>query len=180
MPSLQEQLLKAGLADEKKAKQINKEKRKKARQMPHGAGAGEEVKLATQQARAAKAEHDRELDRQQQARAEEKAIQAQIRQLIEVNRVARSGRGFDLPYQFVHGSKIKKIHVSQAQQDQLAKGQLALAELGGSYELVPATVAEKIGQRDAQRIVLKNATDRQAIEEDDPYADYQIPDDLMW
>jgi hypothetical protein len=60
--------------------------------------------------------------------------------------------------------------------------------LGGSYELLPSQAAEKIMQRDAQVIVLLNRNDSVGMDEsgdesgdeDDPYADYQIPDDLMW
>ena len=35
-------------------------------------------------------------------------------------------------------------------------------------------------QRDAQVIVLLNRNESVEVDEDDPYADYQIPDDLMW
>jgi uncharacterized protein YaiL (DUF2058 family) len=52
--------------------------------------------------------------------------------------------------------------------------------LGGEYELLPAAAAEKIMQRDASVIVLLNRDERATVDEDDPYADYQIPDDLMW
>ena len=43
---------------------------------------------------------------------------------------------------------------------------------------MPTTVAEKIRQRDEAAVVLLN--DRNVQDEDDPYADYPIPDDLMW
>ena len=45
--------------------------------------------------------------------------------------------------------------------------------------LVPAAVAEKITQRQAESIVVLNAKQQQE-DEDDPYADFKIPDDLMW
>ena len=70
--------------------------------------------------------------------------------------------------------------MTQALQKELIKGQIAIAKLGESYELVPAPVAQKIQQRDESLIVLLNTKSTDAIEEDDPYADYQIPDDLMW
>lgn len=183
MASLQEQLLKAGLADAKKAKQINKEKRKQAKQAPKGQQQVDEAKLAAKQALAEKAERDRELNRQRQEQAEQRAIAAQIKQLIEMNRVPRpkpSGGDEDIAYQFAHGKKIKKIYVTKKLQEQLVRGLLAIVELDGSYELVPAKVAEKIALRDAGRILVKNDSASDAVDEDDPYADYQIPDDLMW
>jgi uncharacterized protein len=52
--------------------------------------------------------------------------------------------------------------------------------MANDYELLPAAAAEKIMQRDALVIVLLNRNEQAAVDEDDPYASYQIPDDLMW
>ncbi|WP_210450506.1 DUF2058 family protein, partial [Pantoea ananatis] len=41
-------------------------------------------------------------------------------------------------------------------------------------------VADKIAQRDAESIVLNSALSQEEQDEDDPYADFKIPDDLMW
>lgn len=46
--------------------------------------------------------------------------------------------------------------------------------------IIPASVADKITQRDADSIVLNNALSQEEQDEDDPYADFKIPDDLMW
>ena len=46
--------------------------------------------------------------------------------------------------------------------------------------MIPLQVAEKIRERDdGHFIVIAEQTDGQ-MDEDDPYAAYQIPDDLMW
>ena len=50
---------------------------------------------------------------------------------------------------------------------------------GGGYEIIPREAALKIQERDASRIVLLN-THVEEPDADDPYAAYQIPDDLMW
>lgn len=172
--SLKDQLMKAGLADAKKARRAEHEKR----QMAKDPGAETAQKLA-EKAMADKAERDRELNRQQQAEKEQKAIAAQIRQLVERHRIARAGG--DVAYQFTDAKKIKKLYVTAAQQSQLANGQVAIVRLGEGHELVPAVVAEKIRQRDAAIVVLLNSRkDAAAADEDDPYAAYQIPDDLMW
>ena len=47
------------------------------------------------------------------------------------------------------------------------------------YEVIPAVVAEKILLRDAASIV-SNTVSQLEAGEDDPYADYKVPDDLMW
>ncbi|HBP97063.1 MAG TPA: DUF2058 domain-containing protein, partial [Pantoea agglomerans] len=48
------------------------------------------------------------------------------------------------------------------------------------YAIIPASVADKIAQRDASAIVLNSALSEEAQDEDDPYADFKVPDDLMW
>jgi uncharacterized protein YaiL (DUF2058 family) len=178
MSSLRDQLLKAGVVDQKKAQQLKKEQRKEARQQPKGQPRVDENREQALRALAEKAERDREINRRQQAQAEQKAIQAQVVQLITMNRISRQGG--DVPYQFADGKKIKKIHVTSKLQQQLINGQLAIARLKEGYELVPAAVAEKIRQRSDSAIALLNSRQVGGPAEDDPYADYQIPDDLMW
>jgi uncharacterized protein len=95
-----------------------------------------------------------------------------------MNRIARE-RG-DVAYQFKDGTTIKKIYITQQLQKDLINGRLAIAKLANDYELLPAAAAEKIMQRDESVIVLLNRDERAVVDEDDPYAAYQIPDDLMW
>lgn len=178
MASLQDQLLKAGIVDSKKAKQIVKEKRKESKSQPKGHAQVDEAREQARRVLADKAQRDRELNRQRQAISEKKAIQAQIIQLVRMNRIDRAGG--DVPYQFVDGSKIKKIHVTSRLQNELSRGRIAIARLAGGYELLPAAAARKIMQRDESAIVLLITGDSAAVSEDDPYAQYQVPDDLMW
>jgi uncharacterized protein YaiL (DUF2058 family) len=178
MASLQEQLLKAGMVDAKKAKEIKKEQRKQAKQVPKGQAVVNETREQVEKARLEKVERDREMNRRQQEVAEHKAIAAQIRQLVDMNRIDR-GRG-ETAYQFVDGSKIKKMYVTAPLLEQLSRGQVALVKIRETYELVPTVVADKISQRDESVVLVQNRPGEQAIDEDDPYADYQIPDDLMW
>ena len=180
MASLQEQLLQAGIVDQKKAKKISKEKRKAARSQPKGQAQVDETKEQAQRSLAEKAERARELNRRQQALNEQKAIRAQIIQLIKMNRIERAGG--DMPYQFTDGKKIKKLHVNRKLHDELSRGRVAIAKLEDSYELLPAPAARKIMQRDEAAIVLLNTSQATTadVAEDDPYAEYQIPDDLMW
>lgn len=178
MASLQDQLLKAGVIDQKKAKAIKKEKTKQARQQLKGKPVVDESKAAAQQALAAKAARDREINRQKEAEAEARALRAQIAQLVSMNRIDR-GNG-DVPYQFTDDRKIKKIHITTRLQQQLVSGVIAIVRFDEGYELVPASVADKIRQRDEKTVVLHNTRSSSEIEEDDPYAEFQIPDDLMW
>ncbi len=173
--SLQSQLLKSGLADQKRVKKIHQQ------QLEAGKKAKDETKEAVAQAMALKAERDRGLNRQKKEEMERKAIGAQIKQLIEAHRIDR--KGGEMHYQFTDQGKIKKIYVTDVLLNQLVKGQSAIVRFSDAYELVPTVVAEKIALRDADSIVVLNtrmATTTQEVAEEDPYANYQIPDDLMW
>lgn len=176
--SLQDQLMKAGLADKKKANRAKQEKREEANRAKRG-----EVELETQAARqerlrAEKLAHDRQLEAERKARQQEKEVAAQIRQLIEHHKLARDGG--EMAYQFVCGKKIDKVYVTPQQHQQLSRGVIALVVQGEGYALVPAAIAEKISQRDATAVLVLNLRQQGEAVEDDPYADYPIPDDLMW
>lgn len=85
----------------------------------------------------------------------------------------------ELVYNFEHDKKIKRIYINQQMKQQLIDGTLALARIDGRYELVPISVAEKIKQRNEKRVIFIEAEDNQP-DEDDPYADFKVPDDLIW
>ena len=177
--SLQDQLLKAGLADKNKAKQIKKEKTKQVQQQRKSKqGVVDENKQQLQQIRQQKQQRDRRLNEQRKAEADKKAIAAQVKQLIEVNCLSRQGA--ELDYNFTDNKKIKKILVDSTMLEQLSRGQLAIVSLNDKYEVVPAIVAEKIQQRLPERVIVANKNANHDVDKDDPYADYQIPDDLMW
>ncbi|HYE38094.1 DUF2058 domain-containing protein [Methylocaldum sp.] len=176
--SLRDQLLKTGLVNDKQVKQASKESRKQEKQNRHGkAAAKDETNRAAQEAKAAKVERDRQLNLEKAKEAERKALAAQIKQLIEMNRVAPGDD--EIAYRFAHDNKVKTIHVSKAIHQSLAAGRLAIVSLESRYEIVPPAVAEKIKQRDESRIVLLNEPD-QSRDADDEYAEYKVPDDLMW
>lgn len=181
MASLQDQLLKAGLIDSKKAKQANKEKRKETNVARRSAEpVVDEVKQSAEQARQQKADRDRELNRQRNAELEQKAIAAQIKQLIENHRQPKGAGQNDVEYNFTDGKVIKKMRVSSLVLEQIARGVLAVVKLGEGYEVVPRVVADKIALRDEKSVLVANVKTQQQADEDDPYKDYVIPDDLMW
>lgn len=181
MASLQDQLLKAGLIDTKKAKQANKEKRKETNVARRSSEpVVDEVKQSAELARQQKAERDRELNRQRNAEQEQKAIAAQIKQLIENHRQPKGAGQHDVEYNFTDGKLIKKMRVSPLVLEQIVRGVLAVVKLGEGYEVVPRVVAEKIVLRDEKTVLVANAKPQQQTDEDDPYKDYVIPDDLMW
>ena len=178
--SLRDQLLKAGLVNEKQAKQAGKEKQKQQRLVHKGQIEQDDTqqRLAAE-AKAEKVKRDQELNRQQQAKVEQKARAAQIKQLIEVSRLPKLTT--EDYYNFVDDKKVKRLSVNTLMRNKLANGALAIVQHQGGYEVIPREAALKIQERDPRRIVQLNIlTEVKTPEEDDPYAAYQIPDDLMW
>lgn len=182
--SLQEQFLKAGLASDKQVKSVNKNKQQEQKQQRKAPKSQvkvpDEAQQRLKQAQDEQVARDRELNLQRLEETRRKEVNAQIKQIIEQSRQPR-GNG-DAVYQFVDGRKVKKLYFTPAVRDQLVRGQLALAKLAEQqYELIPPVAAEKIHARDPGRLMVWNKPEPKPVPEaDDPYAGYEIPDDLMW
>ena len=179
--SFQDQFLKAGLVNEKQVKKSKKSKYIKTKQA--GKKKVEKVvdenKLHVQQKLKEQAKKDRELNLRRQEEANLKAVSAQIKQLIEVHHQADMMG--DTAYNFTDGTLIKKIYVSDIAVKQIANGRLAIVKWEEQYKVVPKVVAEKISERDEKYIIhLETASKPVDDDSNDLYADYQIPDDLMW
>jgi uncharacterized protein YaiL (DUF2058 family) len=178
MASLQEQFLKAGLVDKNKVKLVNQDKRKQQKvERRTGTQTVDEARLAALETQRENAERARELNAQRDAVATQKAIVAQIAQMVQKNRQSK-GAG-DIAYNFTRDKKIERIYVSAEVQAHLIAGRLVIVCQGGTTELVPKVIADKIAERDASLVVRVNKPSAE-IDADDPYAAFQIPDDLMW
>lgn len=175
--TLQEQMLKAGLVSSKKMAKVQRTAKKSRVQ-------AREAREAVEENKKAQIERDKQLSDQQKQATLSKEYKAQIKQLIEMNKITLS-KG-DIGYNFTDNNLIKKIYVDKVTQAQLIKGRLAIARLtaesdrDSEYAIIPAVVADKIAQRDDSYIVLNCELNQEAKDEDDPYADFVVPDDLMW
>ncbi len=174
--SLQDQLFKAGLANKKQAVKARKAQNNKEKLQRQGKAVTDEAAELAEKARQEQVARDRELNRIKQVEAEAKAVKAQIRQLIKLNQIEERG---DTEFSFTHGTQIKSLHLRNEHRDALIKGQLAIVTLDDNYAIVPATVSDKISQRDESLMVLRHSPNDEAPI-DDEYADYEVPDDLMW
>jgi uncharacterized protein YaiL (DUF2058 family) len=178
MASLQDQFLKAGLVNKTKAKLANQDKSKQQKvERRSGTQSVDEVRLAALETQRKNAERARELNAQRDAAAAQKAVVAQIAQLVQQNRQSK-GHG-DIAYNYTYANKIERIYVSAAVQGHLVAGRLVIVCLGGAVELVPRVIADKIAERDAAIVVRVNKASTE-VDADDPYAAFQIPDDFTW
>lgn len=178
--SLQEQLIGAGLVKKNKTKAL----RRAQKQAERGSSSAEaeEAKRLAGQARQEKVARDKALNKEKNEQAQRKAIAAQIVQLIQTNEV--SCKDGEIAYRFTDGKQIKTLYVDAKLQAQLVSGVLAIVRKPGEgdarYSLLPRVVAEKIAERDSALLVALNDPAQDRTDEDDPYADFKVPDDLMW
>ncbi|CNB91088.1 DUF2058 domain-containing protein [Yersinia intermedia] len=175
--TLQEQMLKAGLVTSKKMAKVQRTAKKSRVQ-------AREAREAVEENKKVQLERDKELSEQQKHAALSKEYKAQVKQLIEMNKINIS-KG-NIGFNFTDNNLIKKIAVDKTTQAQLISGRLAIARLvvdnssESEYAIIPASVADKIAQRDANSIVLNSALSQEEQDGEDPYADFKVPDDLMW
>jgi uncharacterized protein YaiL (DUF2058 family) len=179
--SLRDQLLQAGLVNEKQAKEAERQQQQqlqgRQRLPKQQRSRPSEQELATRQAQQAKAARDAQLNRQQQDKAERRARLAQARQLIEQHRLPKSD--CEQYYNFVDGNKIRRIAADASMRERLARGEIAIVRYNAGYEWVPAATAARIRERD-QRAVVADGLAAPTSPADEAYQAFSVPDDLMW
>ncbi len=115
-------------------------------------------------------------------KAKARALHAEIKQIITAHdQRVKTMSDDDVPYNFVHGKRVKRIYVPPAQREQISRGALVIVNNDGRYHLLPKKAAEKVRARDPKRIIV--AHDGSAPEpdsDDEYYARFQVPDDLDW
>ncbi|MFK7997614.1 MAG: DUF2058 domain-containing protein [Granulosicoccus sp.] len=175
--SLQEQLKQAGLANQKQMVKARKAKNTKEKMQRKGAEVIDEAAELVKQSDAERLARDRALNEERNRAAEHKATQAQIQQIIELNRIDERG---EIEYRFDHAGVIKTLMLTAEHRQALIRGALAIVGQDDQLNMVPAKAAEKIAERDNSWLVLLNQRDEGTSDADDEYADYEVPDDLMW
>ncbi len=183
MPSLQDQLLKAGLTTKQKSRQANTDNRKKNKQkrsgVKHDASLQEQVKQDLAKDKADKIAKDSALNdlKNQELATKEKTLR--IKQILEHHQI--TGVNGESEFNYTFNSKIKKLFLDAITHKALVNGRLALCSLSDVTYIVTSETAAKVAKLDNLIILVQNdQVETAEADEDDPYADYQIPDDLMW
>lgn len=183
MASLQDQLLKAGLTTKQKTRQANVDKRKKNKQkrsgVKHDASLQEQVQQDLAKAKTDKQIKDNQLNELKQQQLADKEKLLRIKQIL-IHHQIKNVTG-DNVYNYTFETTIKKLPLDAVTHKALVNGHLAICGLEGVTYLVTRETAAKLSELDQNIVLVQNdkALDEQ-VNEDDPYADYQIPDDLMW
>ena len=181
MASLQEQLMNSGLINKQKAKQAQTEKRRQAKQKKKkGTVIASDIQVAIQEK--SELQKQKDLAKNQQTQ-EELAIRAAHGKLIQMiaQHCEKNYQG-ELDYHFTYNNKIKRIAVTLEIQQGLIKGYFAICVLNEEFYLINKEAAEKLRSIDESVLVaLHDQTENKPQDDqDDFYAEFTIPDDLMW
>lgn len=163
--SLRDQLLKAGFSAPKK---VHKAKSKNSQRTPVRSSKPPTAKTPAKSGRQPNPEEI----------ARRKKIKAEIKVLIETNCLKQTSG--DLPYSFVVGKKVRQIYLNKTTQDQLSNGTAVLTRLNGNTHVIPSTLVESIQQLNPDWVIMRNESTPKDNQADNAYADFKIPDDLMW
>jgi uncharacterized protein YaiL (DUF2058 family) len=197
MGTLQDALLKAGLADEE---QVNKQRRRgkpgagsgKPRKPSRAASGGGKKKasrggskkkrsdsdLARAYAARRKAEQREKEEEKRRRVAEQEARRKRNLQLDEIVRGhTLNRRDGELPRYFEHMGRIRRVLCTPEQREQLNAGEIGVVNLRGSYLLVSLETLEKY--REVAPDLVPDLAGRE--EPDDDGSHYPpVPDDLVW
>lgn len=173
--SLQDQFLKMGLVDKKKYKEAKKDKHERQKTpQTHPENA---IADMAKEALAEKKKRDQQLNKKKIAERRAKEETARARQLIETHKIhVEAG---DIVYNFKFENTIKKLLLSRKTIDSLARGKIGIVKQAGEFQFVPADIIYKVRQLNSKMVVLLNVPEENN-NANDPYAGYEVPDDLMW
>jgi len=174
--ALQAQLLKAGLVDNKKAKKLSKQA---VHEQRTGQSNEAELKAKIEKDQQEKLAKDQALSLEKKLALDEKTLRASVIQMISHHKIKETDG--DVTYQFIDDSKIKKVYINQQIYNALVSGSLVVAKDHDRYAFLPKALAERINEKLTGFILVNNSENTAEVtDEEDPYAAYVIPDDLMW
>lgn len=185
--SLQDQLLKSGIATEDQLK-INKPRPK-----PSNKSRAKQRRPASKKTHT---QHNKTVATKKTAKvapaatpttatpALGKALRTEIKQLLKANKL--NDKAGEIPYNYVIAGQVKRFYINEKQQTELKAGKLVIVnwntisylistEAEQSLRKLHPTIEVASVERDTPSA--KNDTKK---ETNDPYADFEIPDDLSW
>ncbi len=184
--SLQDQLIKAGLASEEQVNRARAPKPKKRKPKP-GQGRKPIVRNKAVAGPAAATPNPTPTPTPTTVTSrpttkpfdwrEAKAQKAQATELIKKHKLNQSDA--DIRHNFTKGNRVKQVYVTAQQRDEIIDGRLAVAIADDRAYVIPLETAVKLRMLSPKTFVLVNEP-KKAPDDSDPYAEYEVPDDLLW
>ena len=181
MASLQDQLMNSGLINKQKAKQAQTEKRRKAKQKKKkGSVEVSDVQVAIKEKAEAQKQKDLQKNQQTQEQLEQRAAHGKLIQMI-AQHCEKDYQG-ELDYHFTYDNKVKRIAVKPEIQKGLINGRFAICVLNEEFYLINKEAAQKLREIDESVLVALHdqSNNKEEEAEVNPYAEFAVPDDLMW
>jgi len=197
MGTLQDALLKAGLADEK---QVEKSRRRRGKPGAAEAGAGKtrgrggsgrkKKKRTPGRKDAGRSDLARAYDARRKAEAQEKEAarqrrvaeqEARRRRNLQLDSIIKGNtlnrKDAEVPRYFEHIGRIRRVLCTPEQREQLNRGDIGVVNLRGSYLLVALDTLEKY--REVAPDLVPDLEGRDEPEDDGSHYP-PVPDDLIW
>jgi hypothetical protein len=179
--SLRDQLLQTGLVSKEQVNKAQHDKRRKRKQAKgQGKPQSNELDLAqayAERAREEKRERDRELNRKREEERLAKERKAKLRQLLDGKRLNKDGA--EVVRNFQHNGRIRRVYVTDEQQQRITDGKLAIAWVDNRYHVVEAQLAKRLAEVDERALALLiDPSEPEDPDYDDPR--FKVPDDLTW
>ena len=201
MGSLQDQLLKAGLATSEQLRKARAEQRREQRREPRGRRDAQDGSRTPglrppgrSRAKAAPApgsppssdgDPGRPAESAPDQDASVQALNLRIRELLD--RHAVNDRNAEVAFSFTRETAVRRVYVTDEQRRKLAGGELAIVGFRRRHHVVPAGVANEIQAlrpivfvHRAESAAGGGAPAPESSAEDDPYREFPVPDDLHW
>ena len=183
MASLQDQLLKAGLTTKQKSRQANSDSRKKNKQarsgVKHEVSLQDKVKHDLEKSKKEKLEKDAALNAEKNKQLAQKETHLRVLQILKHHQLKNING--ETEYNYTFGKTVKKLFVDAITLRALGNGLLAICGIDEITYVVTAETAEKVASLDSSVVLVQNdKVVSDDVDENDPYAEFQIPDDLMW
>ena len=178
--SLQDQLKNSGLVSKKKSQQLDAEKRKKIKAQNKGQKIDNEISEKVKQAELQKKHDDQKRNQQQQLQVKQNEEKACINQIVDQAKI--KDYDGDTAFNFQFNNKVKTLYLNKENYDALVAGSIGLCQIDNAIFILPNSTVNKINKINPIYVVLhqENLNTMPERAPDDPYADYDIPDDLMW
>jgi len=163
MSSLSDQLLKAGLVTEEQVKKAAEKPKHKSNKTHHKKAAHKKPKTKKEPSDLAQfyGERKKQENKEKQAEAHKKKEAARIKKETnnKINKLITDNllnvEEAEIRFNFVVGTSIKYLFVTEKQQQDLADGKLAITFLGGKRSLIPAEIGVEIQTLNPNKIVIK-------------------------
>lgn len=164
--SLQEQLLKSGLINEERLNKPKKQQKKKPTKKKHPPN-----NYHRQHSAPADSIAPAELKKQKELRAD-------VKKLLRSHKI--NDNTGEIAHNYTINNQIKRFFVTDAQQKLLIAGDLAIVNWNGISYLIPKEAAEEVRQLFPKINIYLVEKKDSTVDENDPYAEFVIPDDIKW